>query len=163
MKRALVLLVLAAVLAVARPAPAQDAVFLVRHAERVDNSSDSPLSPAGERRAARLADLLKDAGVTAIYTTDLRRTIQTAAPLAKASSVEAVALAAGDRDALLAKIRSAGPRDRILVVGHSNTVPDLLHALGVDQSISIGDSEYDNLFVLVPRPGAPPHLLRLRY
>ncbi|MGE5244784.1 MAG: histidine phosphatase family protein [Betaproteobacteria bacterium] len=163
MKRALVVLWMAAVLAPARAAVAQEAVFLVRHAERADSSADSPLSPAGRRRAARLADLLKDAGITAIYTTDFRRTIQTAAPLARASRVEAVALPAADRDALLAKIRSAGAHDRLLVVGHSNTVPDILRALGVETPVTIGEAEYDNLFVVIPERGEAPHLLRLRY
>jgi len=162
-KRALVVLVLAAGLAAARPAPAQEAVFLVRHAERADNSADSPLSASGEQRAVRLADLLEDAGITAIYTTDLQRTIETGAPLATAAHVPTVALPAADTGALLAKIRGAGPHDRLLVVGHSNTVPEVLRALGVAAPVTIGEAEYDNLFLVIPRPGGAPHFLRLRY
>src|SRR5205085_7199301 len=127
---------------------AQDAIFVVRHAERADASADSALSPAGEARAEHLAALLKDAGVTQIYTTDLKRTIQTGAPLAAALHVTATALKAADQDGLLAKIRAASPRDRLLIVGHSNTVPAVLQALGVSPAITIADSEFDNLFMV---------------
>jgi broad specificity phosphatase PhoE len=147
----------------ARPLAAQDAVFVVRHAERLDTSADSPLSPEGEARAARLAALLHDSGITQIYTTDLTRTIQTAAPLARALHLTASALKAGDQDALLARLHAASPADRILVVGHSNTVPAIIHALGVTPDVTVADAEYDNLFLVVFQPGAPPRLFRFRY
>ena len=147
----------------ARPLAAQDAIFIVRHAERADASADSPLSSAGEARAEHLAALLKDAGITQILTTDFTRTIQTAAPLASALHLDAVALKAGDQDALLARLRAASPHDRVLVVGHSNTVPALLHALGVTPDVTMNDAEYDNLFLVVPHPGAAPQFIRFRF
>ena len=75
----------------ATPAAAQQTVFLVRHAERADTSpgvsptmaADPDLSEAGRARAESLASALKDARITAIYTTEFKRTQQTAAPLAK--------------------------------------------------------------------------------
>jgi broad specificity phosphatase PhoE len=142
---------------------AQEAIFVVRHAERADASADSELSPAGEARAARLAAMLKDAGVTRIYTTELKRSIQTVAPLAAALHLTPTVLEADDHKALLAKVRAASPRDRLLIVGHSNTLPKVLAALGVKPAITIADTEYDNLFVVIPRAGAAPRLLRLRY
>jgi len=66
--RSLVFLVVIVFIAFSSVAYAQRAVFLVRHADRLDQSEDSPLSQAGEERAQRLASLLKDAGITAIYT-----------------------------------------------------------------------------------------------
>ena len=74
------------------PAAAQHTVFLVRHAERADTTpgaarrwpTDPDLSDAGRARAESLAAALKDAKITAIYTTEFKRTQQTAAPLAKA-------------------------------------------------------------------------------
>lgn len=142
---------------------AQDTIFVVRHAERADASADSALSPAGDARAVRLATMLKDAGVTKIYTTDLKRTIQTAAPLAAALHLTATALKAADHEALLEKVRAASPQDRLLIVGHSNTVPAVLQALGVTPAIAIADSEYDNLFVVIPQAGAAPRFLRFRF
>jgi phosphohistidine phosphatase SixA len=146
-----------------RIAAAQDAIFIVRHAERADASADSPLSPEGEARAARLAALLKDAGITRIYTTDRKRTIQTAAPLAAALHLTSAAVKGGDQDALLAQLHAASASDRVLVVGHSNTVPALLHALGITPDVAITDADYDNLFVVVPRAGASPQFFRFRF
>lgn len=162
-RRAASVIAVLLLLCIARPVAAQDAIFVVRHAERADTSADSPLSAAGEARAARLATLLKDAGITQIYTTDRRRTIQTAAPLAAARHLTPAALKAGDQDALLARLHAASAHDRILVVGHSNTVPALLAALGVTPAVTLTDDEYDNLFLVVPTPGAPPRLFRFRF
>jgi broad specificity phosphatase PhoE len=143
-------------------AAAQGAVFVVRHAERADTSADSLLSSAGEARAARLETILKDAGITQIYTTNLRRTIQTAAPLATSLKVKPTELPVNDLDGLLSGLQAAS-HARVLVVGHSNTVPQILQRLGIADPITIADTEYDNLFILVPQKGSPPIFVRLRY
>jgi broad specificity phosphatase PhoE len=154
------------VLASATTAAAQSAVILVRHAERADTGGASPgmmaadpdLSPAGHARAEALAALLKDAKITAIYTTDVKRTRQTAGPIAKAIGIEPTSLPAADSAALLQRIQSAA--GNVLVVGHSNTIPDLIRGLGVNEAVTIGDQEFDNLFVIFR---GTPTLLRLRY
>ena len=151
------------VISTAAAAAAQEAVFVVRHAERADQSADPPLSPEGRARAERLASMLKDAGITRIYTTDLHRTIDTAAPLASRLGVRPDALPAADQAALVARIKAAAPSDRLLVVGHSNTVPAILAALGATTPVALGDSEYDNLFLVVPRQGAAPVVVRMRF
>ena len=81
-------LAVVAVLLLAQPAAAQRAVFVVRHAEKQSESNEPgvPLSEAGRARANKLAALLKSAGVTAIYSTDFVRTLETAEPLARASA-----------------------------------------------------------------------------
>ena len=162
-RSALVLLTLAALLASARGAPAQEAIYVVRHAERADQSPDSALSSEGVGRANTLRDVLRDAGVTRIVTSELRRTIDTAAPLAAASHLAPQQVPAADLPALVAAIEAVGVRDRVLVVGHSNTVPALLRALRVDPAITIADGEYDNLFVVIPQKEGRPVLLRLKY
>jgi broad specificity phosphatase PhoE len=149
--------------AIAPRASGQEAVYLVRHAERASTAADSPLSPAGEARARHLATLLHDAGITTIFTTDLRRTIQTAAPLANTINLTPTVIAASDTAALIARIHSANKHDRLLIVGHSNTVPDVLRALGVSPAITIADTEFDNLFIVIPRGDTAPTMLRLRY
>jgi phosphohistidine phosphatase SixA len=149
-------------------AEAQQMVILVRHAERADGGAgaagmmDKPadplLSPAGEARAAKLAAMLADAGITAIYSTEFRRTQDTAKPLAAKIGVSVTTVPAGDLAALTAKI-SGDPKGIALVVGHSNTVPAVIKALG-GTAPAIADSEYDNLFIFVP---ATRTLTRIRF
>jgi phosphohistidine phosphatase SixA len=142
---------------------AQEAVYVVRHAERLDQSADSPLSPAGISRSQTLRDTLRDAGITHIFTSELRRTIDTARPLAEALKLTPQPLAGADVAALAARLRSLGAHDRALVVGHSNTVPQLLRALGVDTPVTLADSDYDNLFIVVAAKESAPALLRLKF
>lgn len=141
---------------------AQQAVFLVRHADRLDASEDTPLSKAGEARAQLLARLLKDAGVTAIYTSHFQRTIKTAEPLATSLQIKPVNIPTGDNAGLFKRIRTDNRDDIVLIVGHDKSVPALLKLFGHPADITIAPTEYDNLFVLVPKDGGPM-VLRLRY
>lgn len=145
---------------------AEPVVILVRHAERADAgaaakmmATDPELSAAGHARAETLARLLTKAGITAIYTTEYRRTQQTAAPLARTLKVEPTIVPASESDDLLRAIRAA--RGAVLLVGHSNTVPELIAGLGVKEAVTIADDEFDGLFVVFR--GSEPALLRLRY
>ena len=150
-------------LASARRSPAQEAIYVVRHAERADQSADSALSSEGVGRSYTLRDMLKDAGITRIFTSELRRTIDTAMPLAAAAHLTPQQVPAADAAALAARVSASGPRDRVLVVGHSDTVPALLRALHVDAAVTLGDSDYDNLFIVIPQKEGRPVLLRLKY
>ena len=152
-----------ALLIIPTVAAAQGAVFVVRHAERADASADSLLSGVGETRAIHLATILKDAGITQIFTTDRRRTVQTAAPLAAVLQLTPTALPASDLEALFTRLRDATPHDRVLVIGHSNTLPEILRRVGVTTSVAIGDTEYDNLFMVIPQGGSAALFVRLRY
>lgn len=166
MKRALVLTA-AAMLAVTATASAQTTIFVVRHAERADAAAgttptmatDPDLSEAGKARAQSLAAALKDAGVTAIYTTEYKRTQQTAEPLAKALGIQVTAVPAREMPALLQKLQAAA--GNALVVGHSNTVGEVIAGLGVAERVKLTDSDYDNLFVVVR--GEKATLVRLHF
>jgi broad specificity phosphatase PhoE len=122
---------------------------------------DPPLSPAGEQRAARLAAMLAGSGVTQIYTTEFKRTRQTAAPLAEKLKLKPVMAAANDPDPLVQALQKG--TSPALVVGHSNTLPDLMKKLGVAETVTIGDSDYDNLFVVVRGAAGKATLIRLKY
>jgi len=145
----------------------QGVVFLVRHAERADAGmaaakmagADPELSEAGKARAASLATLLKDAKIAAIFTTEYKRTRDTAQPLAAAIGIAAAAVDSKDAATLIDRVK-ASPGN-VLVVGHSNTVPDIIKALGVAESVAIADDQFDNLFVVIRGPR--PALLRLHY
>ena len=142
---------------------AQRAVFLVRHADRLDDSEDTPLSKAGEARAQLLARLLKDAGITAIYTSQFQRTIKTAEPLAISLQIKPVSIPTGDNAGHFKRIRTENRDDIVLIVGHDRSVPALLKLFGHPVDIKIAPTEYDNLFVLVPKDTGPPTVLRMRY
>jgi len=158
---------LPAILVCAR-ATAQQVVFVVRHAEKISDE-DERLTEGGRARAARLSEMLRHSGITAIYSTDTERTLGTAKPLADALGLkvgiyEARAMNGRvDSGPLVETLHREAPRGIVLVVGHSNTVPSLLSALGCPDAVTIADGEYDNLFVVVPKEGAPPVLIRLRY
>ena len=152
-------------------------VFVVRHAERPtpipapaaaggerpmgSAADDPPLSDAGQARAVRLEAMLRSADILQVFVSEFLRTRQTAAPTAAARSLEVVAVPAKDVDALVAQIREA--KGNVLVVGHANTVPDLLKRLGIKDDITIADGEYDNLFVVIRPSSGEPTLVRLRY
>jgi phosphohistidine phosphatase SixA len=127
-------------------------VILVRHAERAGGMApEIGLSDAGKCRAQVLAGMLADAGVTRIFTSDVARTQQTAEPLAKKLGIRAEALDAKDYDTLLGKLKSAG--EVSLVVGHSNTVPEIISRLGAGAVPPIGDDDYDRLYVITVAAG----------
>jgi broad specificity phosphatase PhoE len=158
MKRLILLLLLSGLFVSA--AAAQSTIFIVRHAEKAESAGNDPdLAEAGRIRAEALAKMLKDAGVTAIYATEFKRTQQTAAPLAKILGLNATIIPAKETSTLIAKLRdSAG---NVLVIGHGNTIPDLIKGLGVATPIHIAENDYDNLFVLLL--DEKPRLLRLHY
>lgn len=142
---------------------AQKLLFVVRHAERADAGgeaqTDPGLSPAGEARAAKLAALLADTGITAIYATEYRRTQDTAKPLAAKLGVPVQSMGAREQEALVQKLKSAHSNDAVLLIGHSNTVPALVKAFGGPE-FKMGEDEYDSLFIVVPATGATT---RIRY
>jgi len=125
-------------------APAALEVWLVRHAEKVDDSADPPLSPEGEARARHLAELLADAGIDAVHSTDYQRTRDTAGPVAEALGLEVELYDPRDPEGFLDGLRQRGGTH--LVVGHSNTTPALVEALGGDPGSPIDESEYDRLY-----------------
>ena len=123
-------------------------VILVRHAEKVDDSRDPLLSEAGEARAQELARLLAPRGISAIFTTQYQRTRLTAAPLAaRLQLTPTVVEASVSADTLARRIREHSGTT-VLVVGHSNTVPVIIRALGGPDIGQIPDAEYDNLYIL---------------
>jgi broad specificity phosphatase PhoE len=154
----------------AAQAAAQHTVFLVRHAERADSGSgaemkmatDPDLSDVGRARAASLAAMLKDAKIVTIVSTEYKRSQQTAAPLAKALGLQVTTVKAVDVTQALETIKaSAG---NVLVVGHSNTIPDLMLGLGAPAPDAIRDDEFDNLYlVTLDTVGTRSRVLRLHY
>ncbi len=102
---------------------------------------------------------MKDAEITAIFTTEFKRTQETAAPTAKELHVSPTVIPADQIFALVKKLR--GLNGNALVVGHGNTIPDLVKALGIATPVNVPENDYSELFFIIL--GDKPQLLRLHY
>ena len=142
-------------------------VLLVRHAEKAaEPAQDPPLTDAGSARARALVSVAQDADVKAIITTQYLRTRNTAEPTATALSLTSEVVNAGPMPQHAKAVadqvmKHAGKT--VLVVGHSNTIPAIIGALGAPRPRDLCDSEYDQLFVVVLGDGGAPRLIRSKY
>ena len=138
-------------------------VVLVRHAEKAAVAgNDPPLSEIGTERAAALAAALASSKPSAIIVSALQRTGLTAQVVAKQAGVTPQVIAMdGGTAAHIAAVAKAVQQAKgvVLVVGHSNTVPAIIKALGGPTLPDICDATYSHFFVLVPaRDGQPAAL-----
>ena len=126
-------------------------VYLVRHGEKAAVGQDPELTPQGQARARNIATILGRAGITAIFSTPYARTRQTARPLATALGLEVQSYDPRAPKALVEKVKAlTGP---VLVVGHSNTLGELVKLFGGTPGAEIGDEEYDRLYQLIDAQG----------
>jgi len=137
-------------------------VFLVRHAEKVDQSRDPELTPAGYVRAATLAQTLRSADIEYVHSTDFIRTRKTADPLAAINGLQIDLYDPSDLRGLVEEMYRVGGRH--LVVGHSNTTPRMVELLGGEPGLAINEiDEFDRLYLVsVNRRGEVSTVL-LRY
>lgn len=141
--------------------PAGTVIYLVRHAETApDGTPDPALSAEGQARADRLAAMLAPAGLQAVHTTAYRRTRGTAGPVAAAIGLTAREYDPRDLPAFAGRLLAEGGRH--LVVGHSNTTPALVAALGGDPGDPIAETEYGRVYVVTAGAGGV-HTARLGY
>src|SRR5436190_8326645 len=132
-------------------------LYVVRHAEKISSTdsaakmmaNDPPLSEAGKVRALVLRDELKTKHIKHIYSTNTVRTRTTAEPLSQATKINIESY--NNVDSLVNVIQST--KGNVLVVGHSNTVDDIVNKLCRQTKIAadLDDKEYDNLFVVKVR------------
>lgn len=144
-------------------------LIFVRHADKAATPVDDPsLSVAGQRRAEALASVLADvdvvASVDAIYTTQYRRTADTARPLAALVDVDMGVFDPSDLEFAVNQIVANHKGEIVLVVGHSNTIAPMIAELGGSKKLpKIRESEYDNLYVVTIPWFGKVKTLRLRY
>lgn len=135
-------------------------ILLVRHAD-IDlppASADPPLNEAGRLRAETLAQIIGPAGITAVFTSRFRRTVETAEPTLKLTGLTAREMPPG-----VARAAAAGEfGPLVFIAGHSNTVPAVIAELGVPSPPVIGEAEFDNLFIVTVTEGGA-NLLALKY
>ncbi len=136
-------------------------VIIVRHAEKSAPTGNIPLSEAGFERAQTLARVVSDAGISAIYTSKLLRTIQTAEPTARVLGL--VPQQINEVGALAKNILDGHAGQTVLVVHHSDTLPELIVALGASTKPIIRDDEFDKLFVVTVYAPHKAKVMILRY
>lgn len=129
--------------------------YIVRHAEKagsppgvtMNTPDDPPLSDAGARRAETLKEVLKDKKITNIYSTNTKRTRLTAEPLSTSTGLTIQTYGPLPDPAFINNLKKLNTNT--LIVGHSNTVDDVVNGLlGQNQLSDLADSEYDNLFIV---------------
>ncbi|MFD2572847.1 SixA phosphatase family protein [Spirosoma soli] len=120
-------------------------VYIVRHAEKVDETDSTDLSTAGRQRAIALADALANRGTDSIFTTPFRRTRQTAEPLAKRLALRTADYPSQPTKAITERIGRIQNKT-VLIVGHSNTILEIAKGLGARPTLpKIEAGDYDNL------------------
>jgi broad specificity phosphatase PhoE len=129
----------------AMPATAADTVYVIRHLQK-ESGADPALTADGKAGATALADLLADKGIKAIYATETRRAMETGAPLAAKLGVAVTPYEPSNPAALAKAI--AGVKGAVLVVGHSNTVPQLVASFGGAEPAPIADDEFGTLYIV---------------
>ncbi len=149
---------------IALPLAAQSTIFVTRHADRFGTEPDPDITEAGEEQAERLGRLLADANLTQIFTTEFRRTQQTAAPAARLAHVQPVIVKQEQFDELIRLIRSAlRPGESILVVGHRSTAPRIVKALTGKDVPPLQATDYGRLIAITLFPDGKSSVVTLRY
>jgi broad specificity phosphatase PhoE len=143
-------------------------IIVVRHAEKsTDDPKDPNLSEQGNIRAVKLATVLKNANLKAVYTTQYKRTQQTGLPSAMQAGLKLEVRPASKENEktyisdLLKEIQKKHRGETVLIVGHSNTVPEIVKYLSNVDVTPIGENEFDRLYVITL--GKKPRLVSASY
>jgi broad specificity phosphatase PhoE len=140
------------------PALPDTTIYLVRHAEK-QAGDDPDLTVVGRARADILSQELQDAGLTEIWSTDTKRTVSTAKPTSMRTGLPVQIYDAGRQAAFANRLKTTP--GTMLVVGHSNTIPDLVGLLGGKPGAPIVEAtEYDRLYVVTVTKGRAKSELR---
>jgi len=130
-----------------QPLALSHSVFVVRHLQKGDGA-DPSLSAEGAANAHHLAAMLKHKGVVAIFATPTRRAMETGQPLAKSLGITVTPYDPSNPAALAAKVAAAG--GPVLIVGHSNTVPELVRMFGGARPAPLSEQDFGTLYDVEP-------------
>jgi phosphohistidine phosphatase SixA len=146
---------------------AQEAIFLIRHAEQMIDVENPPLTEVGQKRAKAWASILQKSGIKAVYTSKKRRTKQTGEAIAQALDIPLESVPRKEVTRLVDQIRTQNAGERILIVTHSRQMPKIFEELGLSAEVikkaTFTKAEYGNLFIFVPEGEAGGMVLQLRY
>ncbi len=143
-------------------------IILVRHAEKDTMKTDPPLSATGWSRARLFARMFKDSGVRSTHSTQYRRTIDTMQPLDSLLKITNEVISV-DRDSIeqhsvfMAKhFLSDHNGETVIMASHSNVIPSIIKALGIETEVTIDESDYTNVFIVTAGQNVKSAMVRLR-
>jgi len=142
-------------------AAAVTTLFIIRHADRAGTAD--ALSPAGDTRARELVHVFGKSSLGGIYTSNTVRARATAAQLATALGITPVERSPTDSAGLVQDVLAHHRGKAVLIVGHSNTVPEIIEAAGGPSTVTIAENEFDDLFVVQVTGSGPATLVNLQY
>ncbi len=150
------------VMTVSFAAAAQEAVYVIRHAEKELTGADPSISEEGKARAAAWAEMLQHVELDVVVTSDAKRAQETGNIIANRLGLPTHSVDRADTTGLTDVLSFDHEEDTVLVVGHAETIPGILESLGAFNEIAISQTDFANLFILL-QPGADePRLIRVR-
>jgi broad specificity phosphatase PhoE len=153
MHKLLLALAVASVAVACQPATAANKIYIMRHLQKAEGN-DPPLSAEGAANAQKLVAILGKHKIKAIFATPTKRAVETGEPLAKALKLKVTSYDPRDPAALKTAVDAI--KGAALIVGHSNTVPDIVAQFGGEQVGPLADTDYGTIFVVTPDPSPQP-------
>ncbi len=138
--------------------PKETVIYIVRHAEKDTSdpkNADPDLNATGKERALDLAQVLRKEKLAAVFSTKFKRTQQTAVPIAQHEEIPVQTYEAQDFKTLVETVKSQYENQKVLVVGHSNTILEIAEAFGAKRPVEkLSDDDYDLLLkVIIKKDG----------
>ena len=140
----------------------KQAVYVIRHGEKEQTGTDPALTEAGRQRAAAWAEMFQLIDLDIVLTSDALRTRETGGIIARSLGLPQKELPMQDVAGLTDLIEFDHEDDNVLIVGHTETIPQILTNLGSTEAVEVSKSDFANLFVVVRQETDAPQLIRLR-
>ena len=156
------LLTFCAVMSVSFSAAGQEAIYVIRHAEKELTGTDPSITEDGKKRAVAWAEMLQHVELDAVITSDAKRTQETGAIIANRLGLPTYSVDRADTAGLTDMLSFDHEEDVVLVVGHAETLPGILESLGAFNEITISQTDFANLFILLQPGTVEPRLIWVR-
>jgi 2,3-bisphosphoglycerate-dependent phosphoglycerate mutase len=138
--------------------------IFVKHAEKELVGTNPDLTAEGAARAENLAYILSENELDRVYSTDYNRTMQTAMPTATDQGLSVTTYGGFDHELVIDDVLESLTGGKVLIVGHSNTVPNFLNALkGTESYMDISEEVFDNLFIVSVKLTGDSKVVHLKY
>ncbi len=139
--------------------------FLIRHAEKDTQKTDPPLNKKGIERAAKLTKLMRQSWLDAVYTTLTSRTMMTVDSITQYKGLVNNIYTTSNMKETFTEVQNSPAISRVLIVGHSNTIPPLANFLlgKTHFNKTIDDNDYENFYIVVQKKDSTRQVYELKY